>query len=323
MRRREVGRDRGQIVIIAALLIAVVFVSLALVLNSAIFAENLSARSTGSAGDVLQATSSSYEDIDIMVGEVNIHHNSSYDELTRNYSKMTSGYQETQGAEYANRGKSLQLTRVAQTNGTYLQQTAQTRNFTDASGDTSDWQVAGAVKGVSDYEMEVNRNDLYTDDGVLLSDLLANSFSIHITDENGAVWEAHIYENSNNNVTVKPILDGNEKTSCEVDSSRVRIDFVAGTVGGMPCPTLTFAEGLDGTLDIEYRDPDKIGGSYVLRVDTIIDPASSTHYAEPGTGYPSATPNIYATTIRVTYADSTTSFTSERRIVSGEPAYAG
>ena len=38
--------DRGQILVIVGLLIAVIFVALALVLNSAIFAENLSTRET-------------------------------------------------------------------------------------------------------------------------------------------------------------------------------------------------------------------------------------------------------------------------------------
>lgn len=320
---KEEGRDRGQLIVIAALLIAVVFVSLALILNSAIFTENLSSRSTGSTAESLQGTTSTYGDIATIMDGVNSHHNSSYDDLTRNFTIMTTGYQESHQTAYANRGKSFQVTVVTQTNGTLLQQTDQSRNFTNASGDSSDWQTAGAVNGVSDYEMEVNQNDLYTDDGGLLSDLLSNSFSIHITDENGAVWELHIYENTDNNVTVKPIVDGNEKPPCEADTSQPKIDLVDGTVEGRPCPTLTFAEGLSGALDIEYRDPDKIGGSYALRTDTIIDPVSNTHYAEPGTGSPSATPNIYATTIQVTHVDSAISFTSKRRIVSGESAYAG
>ncbi|MEF8808575.1 hypothetical protein [Natronomonas sp.] len=168
--------------------------------------------------------------------------------------------------------------------------------------------------------MVVNRDDLYTDGGG--SDLLGNSSTVHITDGNGTVWELHIYENTDNDVTVKPVVDGTEKAPCEVDAAEVEIDLVAGTVGGRQCSTLVFAEGLAGTLDIEYHNPDEIGGTYSLRVDVIIDPAANDHYEAFGSGSPTATPNIYGTTARMTYASSDVSLTATRRVVAGEPAYA-
>lgn len=322
MHRTEGRRNRGQLILITALLIAVLFVSLALIVNSAVYTENLSTRSTGSSDGAIQATTSSVEEVDIMLDRVNNHHNTTYDDLTQNYTKMTTGYQHPLAVRSAERGTFFQLTVADQTNGTFLQQTNQTRNYTNASGDDSDWHLDDGITGVSDFTMEVNRNDLYSNDDIDPSDRLANSYSVHITDENGADWEFHIYENSSN-VTVKPIVDGIAQASCEVDASQVRIDFVAGTVAGRSCPTLNFAEGLDGALDVEYRDPDQISGSYALRVDTIIDPVSNAHYAEPGAGQPSATPNIYATTIRLAYTNSQTSLISKRRIVAGDPAYAG
>lgn len=258
--------------------------------------------------------------MEVHLERINARQNESYDDLAQNYTQLANESQETRSAEYANRGISFDVTTIGQTNGTHLQQTNQTRTFTNASGDSGDWQVAGGVGGISDYTMVVNRDDLYTDDGG--GDLLANSSTVYITDESGTVWQLHIYENMDKNVTVKPVVDGTEKPTCEVDATEAEIDLVAGTVGGIPCSSLVFAEGLEGTVDVEYHNPDKIGGTYSLRVHVIIDPAANNHYVEFGAGSPSATPNIYATTTRMTYDSSEISYATTQRIVAGEQAYA-
>jgi hypothetical protein len=314
------GAKRGQLMIITALLLAVLFIGLAVVLNSAIYTENLSTRSTDNTDDAISKASMTFDTVDTRLERANAQHNDSYDDLTRNYTRLTTSFRDSYGSEYAKQGISFDITTIDQTNGTHLRQTNQSREFTNASGGASDWQVAGGVGGVSDYTMVVNRDDLYTDGGG--SDLLGNSSTVLITDESGTVWELHIYENTDNNVTVKPVVDGTEKSPCEVDAAEVEIDLVAGTVGGRQCSTLVFAEGLAGTLDIEYHNPDEIGGTYSLRVDVIIDPAANDHYVAFGTGSPTATPNIYATTTRLAYTSSDISFTATQRIVAGEPAYA-
>jgi hypothetical protein len=306
--------------IITALLLAVVFVGLALVLNSAIYTENLSTRSTSDTDDALSAASTTFETTGTRLRRVNTRHNNSYDDLTQNYTELTNSFQESRATEYAKRGTSFEITTISQTNGTRLQQTDQSRDFTNMSGSSSDWQVAESVSGISDYEMVVNRDGLYTDKGG--SGLLSNSSTVYITDEGGTVWELHIYESTDNNVVIKPIVAGTEKPTCEVDATEAKIDFVAGTIGGNSCSSLVFAEGLEGTLDIEYRNPDEISGTYSLRVNVVIDPTTNNHYAEPGTGSPTATPNIYATTTRLAYTTSDISFASTQQVVAGEPAYA-
>ncbi|QLD86162.1 hypothetical protein HWV23_10645 [Natronomonas halophila] len=312
------GAGRGQLLVITALVLAIVLVSLALVLNSAIYTENLSSRSSGNSDDALSVVSITFETIDIHLERVNARHNNSHEDLTQNYTQLTNEFQNAQSNGYANRGISFDATTIGQTNGTQLRQTNQSRAFTNASGDASDWQVAGGVSGISDYTMVVNRDGLYTDGG---GDILANSSTVYITNESGTVWQLHIYENTNNNVTVKPVVDGTEEPTCEVDAAEVEIDFVAGAVGGRPCSTLVFAEGLEGTLDIEYHNPDEIAGTYSLRVDVTIDPATNDHYVAFGTGSPTATLNIYATTTRITYDSSEVSYASTQRIVAGEQAY--
>lgn len=311
---------RGQLLVITGLLLAVVLVGLALVLNSAIYTENLSTRSGSNSGAAVTAASTTFETTTVWMGRVNTRYNGSYDDLAQNYTQLANEYQDTQASVYGKRGTAFGMSTIGQTNGTHLRQANQSRTFTNASGNSGDWQVAGGVGGISDYEMVVNRADLYTDAGG--STLLANSSTVSITNESGTVWELHIYETTDNNVAVQPVVDGTEQPTCEVDAAEVEIDLVAGTVGGNTCSSLVFAEGLEETVDIEYHNPDEIGGTYSLRVDVVIDPATNEHYVAFGAGSPTATPNIYATTTRMTYATSDVSYAATQRIVAGEQAYA-
>lgn len=320
---KEGGRgDRAQMLIIGALLMAGVFVGLAILVNAAVYTENLSTRSSSTTGDVFLVVPAAFDDVDTTLARTNRRHNDSYDSLSRNYTAR-SGYVDGQAAgEHATRGAYFEMRTTARTNGTHLRQSNETRDFSDASGDGTDWQVVAGAQGVSDYSMAVNRADLYTDTGDTLSELLSNSFSLHVTDADGTTWELHVYENSENNVTVKPILDGTGQTACEVNASEVDIDLVEGTVGGAACGTLTFAEGLGGAIDIEYRTPTAVSGTYSMQTDVVVDPASDARYHEPGTGSPEAVPNLYAVTSRFEYTRSDGSFVTSRRTVVGEPAYA-
>ncbi|MCY4731149.1 hypothetical protein KY092_11345 [Natronomonas gomsonensis] len=310
---------RGQLLVITALVIAVIFVGLALVVNSAIYTENLSTRSDSNSEDALSATSTTFGTIATHLERVNTRYNTSYDELTQNYTHLTSDFQQAQSNTYAKRGAVFEMTALNQTNGTHLRQSNQSRAFTNASGQPSDWQAAESVGGISDYTMVVNRDSLYTDSGG--SGLLSNSSTVFLTDDDGDTWELHIYETTAGDVAVQSVVDGTEKAACEADAAEVEIDLVAETVGGVPCSTLVFAEGLEESIDIEYHNPDEIAGTYSLRVDVVIDPATSDHYVERGVGSPTATPNIYATTTRMTYATSDVSYIATKRMVAGEPAY--
>jgi hypothetical protein len=170
--------------------------------------------------------------------------------------------------------------------------------------------------------MVVGRGSLYTDDGIGLSELLEDSFTLHVTD-GSASWELHVYENTHGAVAFRPRVDGAEQTPCEVDAVTVEFDLSDGTVGGAPYPSLTFAEGLDGDVDLEYRDADRIEGIYELRVDRVVAPAPDDRYAEPGEGSPSATSNLYSTTVRPTYADTDRELRVVRRLVAGNETYRG
>lgn len=309
-------------IIITALVIALVFVALAVIVNSAVYTENIGSRSSSDVGTVFAAQQEVKATVEGTLNRTNTHHSTSYDDLTRNYTRMTDAFEESYTSSYAERGAHVSVETINQTNGTYLQQTNQSRTYANASGGANDWTVADDVSGISDYNLTVVRSGLYTDTGVPHSEVLADSFSIHITDEDGDTWELHIYENTSSNVTVRPVVSGAEKSACDVNATEPRVDFASGTLDGTHCPTLVFAEGLEGQLDIEYRNPNNITGNYSLRVDTVIDAGTNTDYVDPGSGSPTATPNIYSTTTRLIYRDSEKSHNGTQRVAAGEHVYA-
>lgn len=322
MERRPKDGERGQILIITALVIATVFVGMALVLNSSIYAENLSSRETTESSETTLAVDEGFDRTEEMLARTNANHNATHEAANRNFTAMVDGWRQRRAANHANRGASLSVTAENRTNGTHVRQTNGSRDFTDASGTDADWTLASGVGAVSDYRMVVNREDLYQNDSLDLTTLLENSFSLNVT--NGtASWELHVYNNSTHGVVVRPVVDGDERDACTTDSAEVEIDLVNGTVGGEPCPSLTFAEGLEGEIDLEYRDPGKVGGTYELRIDRVLDPSSDDRYVERGEGSPSATPNLYSVDVRVGYVRSELSLRRAGRLVAGEEVYRG
>lgn len=145
---------------------------------------------------------------------------------------------------------------------------------------------------------------------------------MHVSNTSGVSWTLHVYENTDGDVTVRAVHDGEVQVPCTAVAGTVVVDLVEGTVDGDPCATLSFAHGLSGPVDMEYRNPGRIAGTYGFRVDRIIRPGADSRYEEWGAGSPSATPNIYAATVRVSYDSATVGVTREHRLVAGDEAYA-
>lgn len=313
--------DVAQMMILGSLLIAVILVGLAVIVNSAIYTQYLSSQGTTHTGNAVASTDISFERTNVVLEETNRNHNNSYKHLAKNYSSSIHAWNNELGKSASANGIALRLYTNSLSNGTHIRDTNQSSDFTNASSGASNWTLVTDTTSVSDYRMQVNRDDLYTDDGIGLSELLSRSFSLRVTDESGVVWEVYIYENTENEVTVRPVVDGTEKTPCTAAGTTVEIDFEAETVGGDPCPSLSFAEGLSGPLDFEYRDSDQIGGTYEFRINRVIKPSTDDRYAEYGAGSPSATPHIYAATVTTVYTKSDLSIERQQQILAGDAIY--
>lgn len=270
-------RDRGQMIIITALVIAVLFVGLALILNSAIYTENLSTRETGEQSSaILQERHTIEQDLQFQIDRANeqiLDGEADYEGASTAFRNSVSVYGESRANEMALAGRILALQRVDQTEGTQIRQQTD-GNFT-AGGDIEsepDWKLVNNTTEAGTFEMDVQRTSLLNisnglvDDDTELNYLLDAAFHVKIS--NGTEeWRIIVYQGVSGNINVltesgerSDIIDRTLDTvtaeKCSVDADRAEIDLTAGTIAGEQCAELEFykSEVVGDEHDIEFRN---------------------------------------------------------------------
>jgi hypothetical protein len=290
--------ERGQLLVITALVLAIVLVGLALVLNSAIYTENLSTRESTDSVAATGAFESGEAAVRSTIRQVNANDNDSHDEVNQAFDDALDDIENDTTQRYAERGTAYDFTVLDRTNGTNLRHTNASRSFVSGGTDDrkGDWLLAHDVPRVRSHRMTVTREDLYTDTTLAdLDDFNDEAFHVRIEDTNGNVWEVYVLDDDEN-VTVigGPPSELNDDSlslddltffddeGCRVaaaETEQVRIDFAAGTVGlagadGQYCPGLDFEDELTGELSIYHRNADdaggesRSGGTYELTIAT-------------------------------------------------------
>lgn len=310
--------DRGQVIVVVALLLATAFVALALILNSAIYAENLSTRETADSIAVSGAVSAAERDVEGAIRQVNGDHGTLYTDLEDNLEDIIHDRRDASTDRHATRGAMYDLTFVDATDGTQVRQNV-SRNFTNEQGDST-WTIVEGANGVRDFRVNVSETDLVKNaEGNVDRDA-----DFHVFADNGtSSIRAYIYDNDGVNVTVT--VDGEELNTCETETtSHVVVDLTEGTLGGTSCEALSLtthqdedwdAIGYNNTLD-ETDDPQVTGGYGLVVKDGVIE---STDFASIPNS-PFAVDAVYDATIEVTYARSDITYDRTIRIVPGAEA---
>ena len=286
--------DRGQILVIVGLLIAVMLVALALVLNAAIFTENLSTRETADsekpsayAADTGSTVADVYNRTNDNDTRKAVYANTSFNESLETWADSRSDTAAENGALFV----ADWTTHI----GWRLEQT-ENRSFTPANdSDATKWTLSNGtkVRNVSTFEMRVSRTSLFNADGSA-DETVNEAFRLVVTDEGGTVWEMYLFEDGTETIlyvgdpsgaTVVSDLIGSN--SCETTADPATVDLRAGTLAGSPCGPLTFADGLSGELTVRYENvrestggTERVNGTYTLVVN------GSDAVATDATGHP-------------------------------------
>ena len=272
--------DRGQLIIVISLVLATLFVALALILNSGIYAENLSTRETTDSSDVsLTIQQVDRETREAMRAANRIEESQDPDEAIGNFTASFDAVSVAVANERALRGQALDMNQTGTSGGFLLQQDNATRNYTDASRAT-DWTLVSDVERVSGYHLHVDRGQLADEPG-MIDDPNDEVFFINLTDHS-VVWRIYVYEDDNEvvlaggNVSDDDLLDLDEledlpvfdDEDCKAETDTAAIDLSAGTLNGTSCPALAFADNLSDEITVSYYNADLGGGTYRLLVDT-------------------------------------------------------
>jgi len=303
--------DRGQLLLVGALTLAVMLVALAVLLNAAIYTGNVATRDAGTgAGEAIEyegeARTMAQASIDGVDGDT-------YTEIRGNFTDSVDGWDDLVHTHSAASLAATNVTTLDMTNGSRIGQDTD-RNFTDHNGNST-WTVAGDSHARA-FRMNVTQDSL--------RDGATDAFQVTF-DDGTDEWGVFIHSDGSGNVavTVENETDTEVGDGCTVDpgaDGRALVDITDGTVAGQDCPELRFFENLSGTYTVGYVDAldgDKqVNGTYSLVVDQ--PEGSLVTGADEDAGVPTVSPALYSANLSVTYRSSDLLYKSEIRVAPGE-----
>jgi len=316
---RPPGSDRegkrGQLLLIAAFIIAVSFVVLALIVNSAIFTENLATRDdVAGSQDALEYRHEVTQNIAEIMREIN-----------QNNSVPTAFSQpnvddigEQGGLQQSSLGRVVDVEYNGRADGTKIAQDFQREFTNNASGDSSDWVLARDVQRTRGMRLNV------TDTTPLASTLL-DGFRLRVNDSNDE-WEMSIHDSGTGDVIITTNPPNASQRACRrTFDGYLQIDVMRGTAGGEPCHALTrrtdgtpmwFATDVEDDYQISFENPTRINGTYsFIMQGTPVDPVNN--YGTPEEG-PYIWNAIYSLDASYSYHTTSVGFETTVRVTPAE-----
>jgi hypothetical protein len=289
--RDEAARNnRGQLLVLAALVLAVLFVGLAMIVNAAIYTESLAVQKDDSTQDAIQANQHAVETIGDHIAYVNRNHNASHRTLGENFTTNVGEWNQAVAAGKTKRGAYSSLSVNSILNRTEVVHENESHQFANATG-AGNWTLAGGVETVSTYRMEVHDDALVETGG---------SQPFRIRAQNGTSWELAVTKDSGTGEIVLTVTDGDGNVAtCRTSGPTAQLDLVAGTVDGADCPGLEVGTGVAQPYTLAYENGTNGRGDYDLTVLTSSRVDDGQYHAE--TGSPRATYAIDTATVAHTY----------------------
>lgn len=251
--------NRGQVLIATAGLIAFTVLSLTLVMNSALFADNLEAQGIADEADLAEEYQSvAYRDGGRLMYRINSQEPGPNVEQTVRDEFIRAG-----DLLFAQKADSQSLLIEYQdTNvrpGIAIKQ-SDTQTFTDSDGNAN-WEVAD-TNDVRRFRLNVDTSNLPNPDSESQGDLRSN-FHIRVDGSNGETWRLYIYDDGG---TVGVATQQNNETieTYNHDSSSAIIGATTGTIAGDK--QFDFAPNVDAPYAIAFQNGGTGEGRYTLTV---------------------------------------------------------
>lgn len=247
------GRDRAQIILVGAFALAVVFVTLALVMNAAIYTQNLATRSetagTADAHAFQRATETAAEKSFHYANTVN---DSAYTDLEANVTDAMQTYDNVSRVQAARNGHLAEVSRPDTTDGT---------NITDDTGDlqsatdSDDWTLATGVDRTRRFRVDI---DTWNGNGTVDEEF-------RVVADDVETWYLNVsYDGSEYEIGVN---DSGSYTTCATTTTpSISVDFATGTVNGDPCSAMDL-EDVSGSYTLQFENGSVASGQYRVIVD--------------------------------------------------------
>lgn len=276
--------------LVTALVLAVSFLAVAVLLNGVIYSENLATRGEDARGsEAISYRADVLEGAEQLVEYANRNNTDTddYDDPRQDFRDSLDSMNNATAPVQAIDGLRTDVSVVSMINGTRIVSNA-SEDFTNEDGD-SNWTLASGVQGTRAFR--INVTDLDSSD----------PFTVRVNDTNSTdEWTVEIYENGT-------IVD-HETETCTTGADP-DIDLTAGTVDGQPCDALTFADGVSTPYAIEFENADEIEGNFALVVNSTTDDDPDSPFAHAA---------VYAATIHVVHESPDHVYETDIRVAPGE-----
>lgn len=311
MSTRLDGRGRGQVLIVVALVVAAIFVGLALVLNSGIYAENLSSRETTDTEDALSFTLATDEAVAEAYERTNRNGSATADEARATFNATVDDWESAQQRRGAKQGVGVDVERSAHV-GWRLNQSTD-RNLT-SDDDATGWRLADGATDVAEFELDVTRTSLH-DASADWSNTAGEAFNVTVEDASGARWHLYVFEDAANGSVVVHAGDPGDyadlgalladgSRTCSETASRAVVDFRNETLAGATCEPLNFSDDVGSSVDVSYTNGDSASGTYELVVNGSSAAETSNFYGPDSGADPTATAVVYSASFTSHYGRS-------------------
>lgn len=318
-------RDRGQLLVITALALAVLLSALALTLNTAVFGgvhvaeteEGL--QSERAAVDLQHAVRRGVAGLLPGVNE----NRTEYDALNDGLAAATANWSAVAGAEYARDGVA---TNASISNTTFETRIVQndSREFTDQSGNAS-WTVAADVDNASGYEMNVSDEDTDLANEGPSSCLNGSGGCFAVTVENvenaSDSWKMYVYDPPDDSVGITVVDATGATENLSASETDVRIDVTNGTFDGDQNFTSYRDDGggVEPPYTVTYANANNTKGTYNLTVTgRIVDGSIADDGRYDTTGSPRLDPRIVGATVTVSYQSADLTYRTTVRVTPGD-----
>lgn len=320
---------RGQLLLSGAFVLAVLFVVLALALNTAIFTANQGSQGSDIDGhQVRQLRADTARATAGLLDQRNAVPHATYDGLVAEARESIGHWSDLTGRHEALTGGMASVSLIETTNGSRIVQRNESRPLTNAS-EATNWTLADGVAGVRNVELTVTNASLVAADDDTVAELLAaEAFHVVLTTDDGDRWRVFVYAGDGDDgaddagdVLVRVVDPGGTlSTPCRVTPSadgRVHVDGVDATVGGHRCEPIETLPPAAAIGTVEYHYGANAAGTYSLLVDEYRSIVDDADYGPDGTT-PSVDPAIYGATVRLDYVSKSVEYRTTITVVPGE-----
>lgn len=302
--------SRGQLIIITGLVIAVSLVALTLLLNTAIFTENLASRGTAVGGEnaLEYQQTAKVTTADLMIAVHNQEFDS-FDKAKTNVSDGINTFDQTQTERYAEVGTSVNITNISFHEGERLRQTNASRNFSSDSF-SEDWELASGVNDLRRFTLNFHSvNET--------SDPINGSFVLKIDNTN---WNLFVYNNSSESNDPTIAVTNDSVTTQEVcspgDNFPLVLNLTAATVNGEHCSDLEFSKSTSSDYRIDFERGGDATGTYNLTINGT--ESEDMNFNSVGGDSPYMYPVVYSSHFDVRFETEELTYRSTVRVAPGE-----